>query len=76
MLYWCGRLPAYQSAGHCTQVAVHTVGDNSHPSHNMAREFYREGKVAKFAFLQTKIFETIPDCVEVGIALKISPIHS
>jgi hypothetical protein len=28
----------------------------------MAREFYREGRVAKFAFLQTKIFETIPDC--------------
>jgi hypothetical protein len=33
MLYWCGRLPAYQSAGRCTQVAVHTVDDSIHPNY-------------------------------------------
>jgi hypothetical protein len=32
-LYQCGRLPTYQSAGTCTQVAACTVGDSSHPNH-------------------------------------------
>jgi hypothetical protein len=32
-LYQCGRLPTYQSAGTCTQVAACTVSDSSHLNH-------------------------------------------
>jgi hypothetical protein len=28
----CGRLSTYQSAGSCTQAAVHSMGENCHPN--------------------------------------------
>ena len=36
---------------------------------------HTERRVAKFAFSQTRIVQSIPDCVEVNIAIGSDPIY-